>query len=65
MRCVGVSEGMLNKAKYPNHVWTYDFMHDQTEDGRTLRWTNFLDPVKRRSVHVQLIHTTLLVYLKH
>jgi len=24
-------------ARYPDHVWTYDFMHDATTNGRTLR----------------------------
>ena len=27
------SSGILNKASYPNHVWTYDFVIDRTQDG--------------------------------
>jgi transposase InsO family protein len=46
-RRVGVSQGMVDKALYPNHVWTYDFMHDQTEDGRTLKWLTVVDEFSR------------------
>lgn len=48
-RRVGISEGMVNKAMYPNHVWTYDFMSDQTDDGRTLRWLTVVDEYARSS----------------
>ena len=33
----------VKKAEYPNHVWTYDFVSDQTEDGRKLRLLTVLD----------------------
>ena len=48
-RRVGISQGMVNKALYPNHVWTYDFMTDQTEDGRTLRFLTVVDEFTRSS----------------
>ena len=44
---VGVSQGMVNQAQYPNHVWTYDFMSDQTEDGRTLKYLTIADEFTR------------------
>ncbi len=25
------------RPEHPNHVWSYDFVHDRTHDGRTLR----------------------------
>lgn len=48
-RRVGISQGMVNKAIYPNHVWTYDFMNDQTEEGRTLKWLTVVDEFTRSS----------------
>ena len=27
---------IINKAEYPNHVWSYDFVEDRTERGRKL-----------------------------
>lgn len=36
-------------ARYPNHVWTYDFMQDQTADGRTLRILTIVDEFTRES----------------
>jgi len=38
-RLVGSSENGVTKrrAEYPNHVWSYDFAMDATEDGRRLK----------------------------
>jgi putative transposase len=33
----------VKKAEYINHVWTYDFIEDQTEDGRKLKFLTVLD----------------------
>ena len=38
---------VIKKAQYPNHVWTYDFMSDQTEDGRKLKLLTVLDEFTR------------------
>ena len=34
----GTSTTEANPAAYPNHVWSYDFVADQTTDGKTLRF---------------------------
>ena len=33
----------VKKAEYINHVWTYDFTEDRTEDGRKLKFLTVLD----------------------
>jgi len=33
----------VKKAEYMNHVWTYDFTEDRTEDGRKLKFLTVLD----------------------
>jgi putative transposase len=33
----------VKKAEYINHVWTYDFIEDATEDGRKLKFLTVLD----------------------
>jgi putative transposase len=33
----------VKKAEFMNHVWTYDFIEDQTEDGRKLKLLTVLD----------------------
>ncbi len=38
------------RAEYPNHVWTYDFVADQTEDGRMLRFLSVVDEFTRESL---------------
>jgi len=44
----------LKKAKYPNHVWTYDFMGDQTEDSRPLKLLTVLDEFTRESPAIEV-----------
>jgi putative transposase len=44
----------VKKAKYPNHVWTYDFMGDQTEDGRKLKLLTVLDEFTRESPAIEV-----------
>jgi transposase InsO family protein len=31
------------RPEYPNHVWSYDFVHDRTHDGRVFRTLNLID----------------------
>jgi putative transposase len=42
------------KSEYPNHVWTYDFMSDQTEDGRSLKLLTVLDEFTRESLTIEI-----------
>ena len=34
---MGPAGEIVNKAEYPNHVWSYDFVEDRTERGGKLR----------------------------
>ena len=42
------------QAERPDHVWTYDFMHDATDDGRKLRLLTVLDEFTRESLAVEV-----------
>jgi len=44
----------VKKAEYINHVWTYDFMNDQTEDGRKLKFLTVLDEFTRESLTIEV-----------
>ena len=44
----------VKKAECPNHVWTYDFMSDQTEDGRKLKLLTVLDEFTRESPAIEV-----------
>jgi len=44
----------VKKTEYPNHVWTYDFMSDQTEDGRRLKLLTVLDEFTRESPAIEI-----------
>ena len=40
-------------AEYPNHVWIYDFVADQTADGKTLRFLTVIDEFSRRAMWIE------------
>jgi len=44
----------VKKAEFINHVWTYDFMGDQTEDGRGLKLLTVLDEFTRESPAIEV-----------
>ena len=39
-----------HRAACPNHVWSYDFVGDQTDDGRTLKILPIVDEFTRRAL---------------
>lgn len=45
-------QNIATLAEYPNHVWTYDFVHDTTHDGRKLKLLTVLDEFTRKSLAV-------------
>jgi putative transposase len=55
-RSPGSSENacFVNKAAYINHVWTYDFIEDATEDGRKLKFLTVLDEWTRESPAIEV-----------
>ncbi|WP_413585766.1 IS3 family transposase [Bdellovibrio sp. HCB274] len=42
------------RPEYPNHVWSYDFVHDQTHDGRTIKMFNVIDEFTRESLVIKV-----------
>jgi transposase InsO family protein len=44
----------VKKAEFVNHVWTYDFIDDQTEDGRKLKFLTVLDEYTRESPAIEV-----------
>jgi transposase InsO family protein len=44
----------IKKAEYINHVWTYDFIDDRTEDGRKLKFLTVLDEFTRESPAIEV-----------
>ena len=42
------------RAERPNHVWTWDFTFDRTEDGRALKWLAIVDEFTRECVKLEV-----------
>lgn len=42
------------RPEYRNHVWSYDFAHHQTEDGRAFRALNILDEHSRECLAIRV-----------
>lgn len=53
-KLLGMSTQWVNKAEYPGHVWSYDFVHDQTEDGRTLKSLTVIDEFTRAGLTIRI-----------
>lgn len=52
----GTSENAcsLRRALHPNHVWSYDFVHDETRDGRRLRFLVVIDEFTRLCLRIEV-----------
>jgi putative transposase len=48
----GVSTTTPTRAAYPKHVWSYDFVHDETTDGRRLKCLTVLDEYTREGLTI-------------
>lgn len=46
-RLLGKSTTGLSRAKYPNHVWSYDLVSDQTACGKRIRCLTIIDEFTR------------------
>jgi putative transposase len=54
MRRLGPSQEVRRQAGRPGEVWSWDFIGDQTEDGRQLRILNLLDEYTRLSLAIHV-----------
>jgi transposase InsO family protein len=55
-RCLGGSANscVRHRAEYKDHVWSYDFVTDRTEDGRQLRFFVVVDEFTRESLAIEV-----------
>ena len=51
---VSRSDPRPHQADHPNHVWTYDILHDQLADGRWFKTLSLLDEYTRECLHIQV-----------
>jgi transposase InsO family protein len=49
----GTSTIGIERAEYPNHVWSYDFVADQTIDGKTIRFLTVIDEFTREAIWIE------------
>ena len=42
------------KAEYKDHVWTWDFVHDRTTNGRPLKWLSIVDEYTRECLALEV-----------
>ena len=54
LRRVGISTAQRQRADHANHVWSWDFVSDQTENGTGLRMLTLIDEYTREclAIHV-------------
>ena len=50
----GISTGLPMQATHRNHVWTWDFLFDRTENGGTLKMMTLLDEDTRQHLAIRV-----------
>lgn len=53
-RRMGSVGEIINKAEYPNHVWSYDFVEDRSERGGKLRILAIIDEYTRECLAIRV-----------
>jgi putative transposase len=53
-KVIGCSTDWVNRALTPNHVWSYDFVFDQTEDGRQVKCLTVVDEFTREGLAIEV-----------
>jgi len=53
-KVLGMTTQWVHRAEYPNHVWSYDFVFDQTEDSRQLKCLTVVDEFTRQGLTIRL-----------
>jgi putative transposase len=51
-RLLGTTTQWVHRACFPNHVWSYDFVFDQTEDARPLKCLTVVDEFTRQGLAI-------------
>jgi putative transposase len=54
LRRLGVSTAQRRRADHPNHVWSWDFVEDQTENGTRFRALTLIDEHTRENLAVHV-----------
>lgn len=53
-KVLGTTTQWMQRACYPNHVWGYDFVFDQTEDARQLKCLTVVDEFTRQGLTIDI-----------
>lgn len=53
-RKYGISKTPVKVAEHPNHVWSYDFVHDKTINGRKLKILTIIDEYTRECLAIKV-----------
>ena len=50
----GISTGLPTKASRRNHVWSWDFVHDRTDNGGMLKMMTLIDEYTRKCLRIRV-----------
>jgi transposase InsO family protein len=49
-----LGSGVRRPAEHKDHVWAWDFLHDRTSDGRSLKWLTLVDEYTRECLALEV-----------
>lgn len=53
-RVLGATTRWVNRARFPNHVWSYDFVFDCTDDKRQVKCLTVVDEFTRQALTIEV-----------
>lgn len=53
-KVLGTSTRWVNRAHFPNHIWSYDFVFDQTDDKRQVKCLTVVDEFTRQGLTIEV-----------
>ena len=53
-KVLGMTTQWVHRPRYSNHVWSYDFVFDQTADGRRLKCSTVVDEFTRQGLTIEV-----------
>ena len=53
-KVLGMTTQWVHRACYPNHVWGYDFVFDQTDDSRRIKCLTVVDEFTRQGLTIDI-----------
>lgn len=64
-KCLGMTAQWIHRADYPNHVWSYELVFDQTVDGQKLKCLTVINEFTRQGLAIRVGQSPTAIDVTH